>query len=1177
LYVVLLAVAVLLLAGSAIGQQLTATLSGTAYDPAGAVVPSAKIELVNQSSGDVRRTTTNTTGNFTLTAIPPGDYTLKVTAAGFTPWEIKDIVLNQGDARTVGSIALKLGAASDKIEVSTEGASVAVKDSGEVSTTLDSDIINEIAITGRDVGELMKIMPGMAMNNNGTGNNASFGGDKAVGSNYGPVGNYSANGAQPFGSMAYMLNGANLVDTGNVGTQIANINADMVAEVKFLAADYSAEYAKGPTVFQAFGKSGGNKFHGEGYFYARNSTFNAEDSYAKNQGVAPPDTHYYYPGFNIGGPIIIPGTNFNKSRSKLFFWFGYEYMDQHPAGSVQEYFVATPQMVGGNFNNLPSVGGWGGATTAVTCSLPLTATNTCPGSQIPNGQIPQSMFDPNGVAYLKLNPASNINGATHSGLNYMFINDSPQNRWEQNEKVDYSINDNNKLSVSYTHQIEHDSHPIDTWWAPSQAVPYPSSMPANTPSDVMSANFTHVFSPTLVNEFVFTSARYTNGLALSNAAAVDPSKLGMTYKGLFGANEKQMADTLSWSSALAEFMPQATFYGPFAGGEFGATKSAYGFYDNVTKIVERHTLKFGAYWEREANKQSTTGMEGQFEFETGGSTSTGNVVADELIGHAQSYQQANAIPVNNDMFNQFSLYAQDAFKASKRLTLNFGLRADHIGQYYDPEGKGAVVFAPNKYVSGANPPANDGLVWCKMDSSIPCSGWKSPLAYFNPRISAAYDLFGDAKTVLRGGLAIFRYQVGTGPSSNAYTTSSGAYTWNTNNVGMNLTSMAQINSITGLASAGNVNGGTINTMALNDGKIPSTMTYNITISQAAPWRSVLEASWVGSKSWDLLTDGSNSKVNDPNAVQPGALFKPSPVTGVIPCIRGVACNNLNLSDYYAYPVYQDIYIAGHGSFANYNSLQLAWTKSHGPIVFLANYTFSKVLGDRDGYSTNGSSAGPQIDPFNQRNDYGVLAYDHSHIFNATYVIKLGSPVHENAMLKQVANGWELSGTTQFQSGTPMQQASGGTLNAQWPGNVSNQTYLGTNAITFVAKVTCDPRNGRSSGQLFNPSCFAPPAPGTNGDVIWPYIKTPSYFNSDLSLYKTFKISESKSFQLRLQANNWLNHANPQFGLQGNNDNTLNFTTPSGALSQTNTNTGTTGKPAFTTGNRFIQLAVKFYF
>src|SRR6185437_3150048 len=190
-------------------------------------------------------------------------------------------------------------------------------------------------------GELLKLMPGMAAVN-GTNQGSTFT-DKTVGTNSGPVGAYSSNGTQPNGAMSYMLDGANLVDPGNAGSQMANINQDMVGEVKVLTSNYSAEYAKGPVIFQAFSKSGGSSYHGEIYTYARNSALNSIDAFTHSQiasgrttaAAAAPAESFYYMGGNVGGPI----PKLAHGNHKLFFWGGYEYMRQHPAGTVIDYNV----------------------------------------------------------------------------------------------------------------------------------------------------------------------------------------------------------------------------------------------------------------------------------------------------------------------------------------------------------------------------------------------------------------------------------------------------------------------------------------------------------------------------------------------------------------------------------------------------------------------------------------------------------------------------------------------------------------------------------------------------------------------------------------------------------------------------------------------------------------------
>jgi len=278
----------------ALAQQLTGTLSGTVLDQAEAAIPGATVVVRNQDSGDTRTAVTNGAGFFSITALQPATYTVTITAKGFTTWQEPGIVMNQGDDRTVPKIALKVGTTSAQVEVVSENYASVPLDTAEVSTTLSQTMINDFPLSGRDAGELLKIMPGMGISNGASQGSAYS--TKVVNTNNGPAGNYSANGTQPNGTMAYMLDGANLIDPGNAGTQIANINPDMVSQVKVLMSSYGAEYAKGPVIFSAFSKSGGQSFHGEGYFYTRNSALNSVDSFTKSQGGTNANESYYYPG-----------------------------------------------------------------------------------------------------------------------------------------------------------------------------------------------------------------------------------------------------------------------------------------------------------------------------------------------------------------------------------------------------------------------------------------------------------------------------------------------------------------------------------------------------------------------------------------------------------------------------------------------------------------------------------------------------------------------------------------------------------------------------------------------------------------------------------------------------------------------------------------------------------------
>jgi len=230
-----------------VGQQLTGTLTGTTEDTTGAVVPNAKVTMRNELNNDTRTTVSNDGGHFTVTAILPGTYTVTVEATGFKQWKQSGVVFTQGDNRTLSQIALQVGTVTETVDVSADALNVTT-DNAEISHSLPQNMIDAFPLGNRDAGELLKIMPGMAFAN-GTSQGSGFS-TKLVSSASGPVGNFSANGTQPSGALAFMLDGTNLVDPGNMGGQMANINQDMVSEVKVLMSNYNAEYAKGPAIFQ---------------------------------------------------------------------------------------------------------------------------------------------------------------------------------------------------------------------------------------------------------------------------------------------------------------------------------------------------------------------------------------------------------------------------------------------------------------------------------------------------------------------------------------------------------------------------------------------------------------------------------------------------------------------------------------------------------------------------------------------------------------------------------------------------------------------------------------------------------------------------------------------------------------------------------------------------------------
>ena len=511
-----------LLCFTAPAQVSSGSLSGVVTDSTGAVVPGAKVVLTNQATNATRDTISNGSGNFNFAAVQPAMYTVTVSAAGFNTWEEKDIQFNQAASINLPNIVLQLGATRQQIEV-VSGADVIVPtDNGQSSQTLNTHMINELAIQGRDAAELIKIMPGMGINR---GLGQSEFSSLVTQNNSGPIGSFSAQGTQPYGGMTMTMDGANLLDPGNQGTQTANINQNQIQEVTYLDNAMSAEFAKGPVTFQAIGKSGSSQFHGSAYFYARNGTFNSEDAFLRSQGVKAADDAYYYPGGDLGGPVLLPFTSYNKNHDKLFFYAAYEYMNQNPEGNLIQLFVPTPEMMAGNFSPayLASLGSNiknGPFSWAVTppCQNGCTAT---PGGDktvfYPGGMIPPAALDPNSAALYSTMPKPNVDPATNpEGADFQYLVKQPVNRWELRLRGDWNLSERTKVYFSWNRQDELDLNPISIWWGTGHDLPYPSSMPANQVSQVYSANVTHVFSPTLTNEFVYSQAKFLNPIGLAD-------------------------------------------------------------------------------------------------------------------------------------------------------------------------------------------------------------------------------------------------------------------------------------------------------------------------------------------------------------------------------------------------------------------------------------------------------------------------------------------------------------------------------------------------------------------------------------------------------------------------------------------------------------------------------------
>src|SRR5256886_14367016 len=336
---------------SALAQTTTATLTGTVFDVSGAVVADAAVILKNDASGDLRSTVSNGEGYFTFAAVPPGTYAITIEKVGFSIWEVKSIALNSADKRNVSGIKLTPGAKSETVVVEASDVLITPVESGDKSTLINEHILQNVAIVGQNAGEFVKIMPGRAFTGGVVNQSSYAASDERTGS--GPVGSFSANGTRA-GALDITSDGAHIIDPGCNCGQAMNTNADMTAELKVMSSNFGADESKGPVVISAIGTSGGNQYHAEGYVYARYYSLNANDPQNKNSNIARPETKYLYPGFNISGPVILPHSQFNRARDKMFFFFGTEYYKQNVDNGVYHAVVPTADMRNAIYTGLSS-------------------------------------------------------------------------------------------------------------------------------------------------------------------------------------------------------------------------------------------------------------------------------------------------------------------------------------------------------------------------------------------------------------------------------------------------------------------------------------------------------------------------------------------------------------------------------------------------------------------------------------------------------------------------------------------------------------------------------------------------------------------------------------------------------------------------------------------------------
>jgi hypothetical protein len=561
-------------------------------------------------------------------------------------------------------------------------------------------------------------------------------------------------------------------------------------------------------------------------------------------------------------------------------------------------------------------------------------------------------------------------------------------------------------------------------------------------------------------------------------------------------------------------------------------------------------------------------------------------------------------------YTTFSLFANDAWKIGRKLTLTLGARVEHLGPWVDRHNNGLATFEPALYAKECSGDGRTcsvdmpGMTWNGQGTGVANSVSKPAMFFISPRVGVSWDVFGSGNTVIRGGWGVYRSEEEFNPYAMAAATAQGfKNSYLTNQLSFDLIDAH---------TPGNVPDFDAYAISPNDTKRPLHYEYNLTVSQHLPWRSLLEVSYVGSNNKNLSSGATEN--SDLNLLPMGSLFSnDATFLSTIPTDAGGAAASVGAltteqEDYFRkYPYYTHIYVINHNFYSNYNSLQLSWNKSSGFIQYGVNYTFSKDLAVAPSYTSE------LPDPVNIRNDYNPAPYDRTQVFNAHYLIDLGTRYHGHSqVLANVLNGWQISGVSTVQSGAPLASIEGGNFNFYGGSiaatavpysdqveatsrtsctstygiasglcllNINNVNWLGTPDVLLMPTVNCNPTAHLHKNQFMNPNCFGVSNVTKNGAYRMPYIHGPAYLNHDLSLLKNFKAGEKRNVQFRLAAFNFLNHPLTSFNKNDTSNLTLGIqnAVPGQALQSAYLQHQNFGVANVKYGFRLLELSVKYEF
>jgi hypothetical protein len=1105
-FLFVLLVALIGFSASTFAQQ--ATIVGTVTDPSGAVVPNVDVTLTNTDTGKSLVIPTNDAGQYVAVDLQVGHYLVKAEAKGFKAAEQKDIVLTIG-ARIRVDFQMQMGAAQETVTVEANAVQVQT-DSGERSNLITDQQMSQIAVNGRSIYQLAALTPGASSQINNFVN-TPVGGDNSV----------EFNGLRQNHNI-YLLDGGEDDDRGGAGGMSIAPSSDAIQEFRALTSNYSADYglSSAGTMTMVL-KSGTSQFHASAWEFNRNDYFDAQNYFVRNNELR---LNVY--GFNVGGPVTL-GHFYNPDKKRTFFFYNMEWRPLIQGASVNQQ-VPSAATYGGNFSSVgtikvPTVAQVAPSVLFANCPGGVAPAGIVQGTNFPGSIIPACMINPNAAALVKAGIFPTPN-ATSGGANPQpeFRGGANSNTTLREEVVRIDHNFNSKFSVFGHYIAEQVSQGYATSQWSGDNVPTVGDTFGN-PSYSAVIHTTYTISPTLVNEASFNyngnRINIVPYAATGLASLALPSGYVSTSSRLFtGTNNLNRIPNIDLSG-VANF--------EISSWPWHNKADDYQIRDDVSWTKGAHQIRMGGSWALYKKVQDLFGQtQGGYSFN---GTYTGNSFADMLLGTPNSYQELAV--QDHGLWNNVSwaAYVQDNWRVNRRLTLNLGLRWDGVPHTYEANNRmgnfypnlynaaNAATFDSNHSIcSGPTDPgctaASPGLgtspnpilagvplylngIGIPGQNGVPKGLVNNHWAAFGPRLGFAYDVTGSGKTVVRGGFGMMYERIQGNDMYNAGPNIPFSLQVNLNGVTMTNPSIALSS---GSAATRPINAASITGLAIDDYKLPVSYQWSVGVQHALSTRTVLSVSYVGNMGRHQ-NDARN--INLPNE-------------SYLPQLIGNA--PYQTAPGLPFPGFTTISLYNNEENTHYNGLQVDLNSqlSHD-LTLRAFYTYSKAVDPAPAGGGAGSDLQTVSNPYaGWRYDVGTSGYDRTNVAVVDFIYDIPLFRHtDSRLLKSGLGGWQVSGIVTLESGLPINITTGGSQGSNGVGGTNRPNLTGT--LTTPHTVN----------DWFSASAFTLPAVGAWGTFPHNGLRGPGRDNWNLSLFKSFLLSESRGsrLELRLETFNTWNH------------------------------------------------------